>query len=118
MPSLPYIARFRLLPNSVKVGLEIARLLRERELDEIPQRGFHEEAKKERGSSTKAVTSCDNVERPHVVWGRGKRVISRPTLRYIKADGNFSISKQRGRKAFNKIQTVALYSDVARNSKD
>ncbi|GGD01769.1 hypothetical protein GCM10011389_06430 [Pontibacillus salipaludis] len=73
------------------MGLEIARLLREKEVDETPQGGFPEEAVKDRGSSTKTVTSCDNVERPHIVWGRGKRVISRPPLLSIQADGNVSI---------------------------
>ncbi|GGD00928.1 hypothetical protein GCM10011389_05240 [Pontibacillus salipaludis] len=50
-----------------KVGLEIARLLWEKEVDETPQGGFPEEARQ---------------------LAHGKRVISRPTLRSIKADGN------------------------------
>ncbi|GGD21402.1 hypothetical protein GCM10011389_31380 [Pontibacillus salipaludis] len=52
------------------MGLEIARLLREKEVDETPQGGFPEEARQ---------------------LARGKRVISRPTLRSIQADGNVSI---------------------------
>jgi hypothetical protein len=54
-----------------KVGLEIARLLREKEVDETPQGGFPEEARQ---------------------LARGKRVISRPTFHSVKADGNLSPS--------------------------
>jgi hypothetical protein len=50
-----------------KVGLEIARLLREKEVDETPQGDFPEEARQ---------------------LARGKRVISRTTLRSIEANGN------------------------------
>ncbi|GGD29338.1 hypothetical protein GCM10011389_41090 [Pontibacillus salipaludis] len=47
--------------------LEIARLLREKEVDETPQGDFPEEARQ---------------------LARGKRVISRTTLRSIEAKGN------------------------------
>ncbi|GGD13692.1 hypothetical protein GCM10011389_21640 [Pontibacillus salipaludis] len=48
------------------MGLEIARLLREKEVDETPQGGFPEEARQ---------------------LARGKRVISRPTFRFTIDDG-------------------------------
>ncbi|KGP90410.1 hypothetical protein N780_05490 [Pontibacillus chungwhensis BH030062] len=56
-------------PYLAKVGLEITRLLREKEVDETPQGGFPEEARQ---------------------LARGKRVVSRPTLRSTKADGNIT----------------------------
>ncbi len=61
-----------------------------RSLGETPQRALanEEASQKETRSSTKSVTSCDNVERPHIVWGRGKRVISRTTYAQVIANGN------------------------------
>ncbi|GGD07125.1 hypothetical protein GCM10011389_13370 [Pontibacillus salipaludis] len=45
---------------------------------------MREEALKERRSSTKTVTTCDNVERPHIVWApRGKRVVPQKPLALI-----------------------------------
>ncbi|GGD02109.1 hypothetical protein GCM10011389_06910 [Pontibacillus salipaludis] len=65
-----HIGRVSVSPDLVKVDLEISSSF-ERELDDTPSEA-KEEAKKERGGSTKTITSCDNVERPRVVWGRGK----------------------------------------------
>ncbi|GGD17362.1 hypothetical protein GCM10011389_26380 [Pontibacillus salipaludis] len=30
-----------------------------------------------KGSSTRIVTSCDNIERPHIVWGRIRQLFGK-----------------------------------------